>query len=85
MTEERSERGAVPEQERSEGGAVPEPDRYYAEHVAPASGTENLKLAELQDAINTGARQSWKLVGVVSDPTGQGVILVWDQTGFFSG
>ena len=85
MTEERSEQGAVPEQERSEPGAAPEPDRYYAEHVAPASETEELSLAEIQEAINAGARQSWKLVGVASGPTGQGVILVWDQTGFFSG
>jgi hypothetical protein len=72
-------------EESSEPGAVPEPDRYYAEHVAPASETESLSLAELQEAINEGARQSWKLVGVASDPTGPGVILVWDQTGFFSG
>lgn len=84
MTEERSERSAAPEEERSESGA-PEPDRYYAERVASASETESLSLAELQEAINAGARQSWKLVGVASDPTGVGVILVWDQTGFFSG
>ena len=72
-------------EEHSEPGAVPEPDRYYAEHIAPASETESLSAAELQEALNAGARQSWKLVGVASDPTGPGVILVWDQTGFFSG
>jgi hypothetical protein len=72
-------------EEHSEPGAVPEPDRYYAEHIAPASETESLSAAELQEALNAGARQSWKLVGVASDPTSRGVILVWDQTGFFSG
>jgi hypothetical protein len=84
MTEERSERAGTPEQERSAAGA-PEPDRYYAEHITVASGTEGISIADLQEAINSGSRQSWKLVGVATDPTGQGVILVWDQTGFFSG
>ena len=84
MTEERSERGGAPEQERSAAGA-PEPDRYYAEHVTVAPGTEGPSIEELQEAINAGSRQSWKLVGVATDPTGKGVILVWDQTGFFSG
>jgi hypothetical protein len=84
MTEGRPERRDAPEQERSAAGA-PEPDRYYAEHVTVASGPEGLSVAELQEAINAGSRQSWKLVGVATDPTGQGVILVWDQTGFFSG
>jgi hypothetical protein len=41
---------------------------------------------KLQDSINKGARQSWRLVGVVQDPTRPvGVYLVWDTTGFFSG
>ena len=84
MTEERSEGSGAPEQERSAAG-VPEPDRYYAEHVAVASAAEGLSIADLQEAINSGSRQSWKLVGVATDPTGRGVILVWDQTGFFSG
>jgi len=42
-------------------------------------------MAALQEAINEGARKSWRLVGVVNEPTGQGVILVWDLEGFFSG
>lgn len=41
--------------------------------------------AALQEAINEGARQSWKLVSVTQDPTaGDGVILVRDTSGFFS-
>jgi hypothetical protein len=63
----------------------PAPDRYYAERVAPASGGEGLSLAEIQESINEGSRKSWRLVGVVDDPAGQGVILVWDQEGFISG
>jgi hypothetical protein len=40
----------------------------------------------LQEAINEGARHSWKLIGVTQDPTSDGgVILVWDTSGFFSG
>ena len=39
----------------------------------------------LQEAINEGARQSWKLIRVTKDPTSEGVFLVWDTSGFFSG
>jgi hypothetical protein len=63
----------------------PAPDRYFAERVAPRSGAGRLSLAELQEAMNEGARKSWRLVGIVDDPAGQGVILVWDQEGFISG
>ena len=63
----------------------PEAERYYAQHASLEAGESGSSEAALQEAINEGARQSWKLVGVATDPTGQGVILVWDQTGFFSG
>ena len=81
MTEERETEAYRSE---SEPGA-PAPERYYAEHVVPATETESLSVAALQEAMNAGARQSWRLVGVVDDPSGRGVILVWDQTGFISG
>jgi len=42
-------------------------------------------LAALQDAINENARHSWKLISVSHDPTSQGLFLIWDTTGFFSG
>ena len=67
------------------GPEPPAPERYYAEHVAPALGTEGLSLADLQEAMNEGARKSWRLVGVLNEPMGRGVILVWDQQGFISG
>ena len=65
----------------------PEHERYYAQH-ASLDDVEGLSSeAALQEAINEGARHSWKLVGVTQDPTsdGSGVILVWDTSGFFSG
>ena len=68
-----------------EGAAVPEPERYYMERVSPASGEEDLSLAAVQEALNAGTRQSWKLIGVVNEPAGRGVLLVWDQQGFISG
>jgi hypothetical protein len=79
MTDDRE--GAV---SRS-GPEPPEPDRYYAQHISTASGAESFSLAALQEAINEGSRQSWRLVGVVNEPTGQGVVLIWDQEGFISG
>ena len=63
----------------------PAPDRYFAERVEPTSGVGELSLADLQEAMNEGSRKSWRLVGIVSEPAGRGVILVWDQEGFISG
>ncbi len=81
MTEEKD---AETYRSETEPGA-PAPERYYAELVVPATGTESLSVTALQEAMNAGARQSWRLVGVVDDPSGRGVILIWDQTGFISG
>ncbi len=64
----------------------PAPERYYVERISPTPPeTEGLSMAALQEAINEGARKSWRLIGVVNEPTGQGVILVWDLEGFISG
>jgi hypothetical protein len=64
----------------------PDPERYYVERISPAPPeTEGLSMAAFQEAINEGARKSWRLVGVVNEPTGGGVILVWDLEGFISG
>jgi hypothetical protein len=67
-----------------EAPARPEAERYYAQHASLDAGEAGSSEAALQTAINEGARQSWKLVGVTQDPT-SGVILVWDTSGFFSG
>jgi len=63
----------------------PEAERYYAQHASLEAGEHGSSEAALQTAINEGARHSWKLVGVTQDPTSNGVILVWDTSGFFSG
>jgi hypothetical protein len=65
---------------------VQEAERYYAEHVQLDSETAGSPHRTLQESMNKGARQSWRLVGVVVDPTSPGgVFLVWDKKGFFSG
>jgi len=74
----------VAERERRAHGK-PEAERYHAEYVPLPGGTEGAPLAALQEAINENARHSWKLISVTQDPTSQGVFLVWDTTGFFSG
>ena len=63
----------------------PEAERYYAQYAALDDGPEDSTGAALQVAINEGARQSWKLISVTNDPTSEGVFLVWDTSGFFSG
>ena len=63
----------------------PEAERYYAQYATLGAGPEGSTEAALQAAINEGARQSWKLISVTQDPTSEGVFLVWDTTGFFSG
>ncbi len=63
----------------------PAAERYYAQYAALSVDPGGSPEAALQEAINEGARQSWKLISVTQDPTSQGVILVWDTSGFFSG
>jgi hypothetical protein len=72
------------EREREAHG-VPEPERYVAEYVPLPGGGEGASLVALQEAINENAKHSWKLVSVSADPTSQGLFMVWDTTGFFSG
>ena len=62
-----------------------EAERYQVEHVRLAEGSDAPAVTTLQEAVNRGARQSWKLVGVAQDPTSQGVLVVWDTSGFISG
>jgi hypothetical protein len=57
-----------------------EAERYQVEQIRLTSGTDVFPLATLQEAVNRGARHSWRLVGVAQDPTGQGVLVVWDTT-----
>ena len=63
----------------------PAAERYYAQYASLVVGPEDSPEAALQEAINEGARQSWKLISVTQDPASEGVILVWDTSGFFSG
>jgi hypothetical protein len=72
------------ERERQASGK-PEAERYHAEYVPLPDGGEGASLVALQEAINENARQSWKLISVAQDPTSQGIFLIWDTTGFFSG
>jgi hypothetical protein len=72
------------ERERQAHGK-PEAERYHAEYVPLPGGAEGASLVALQEAINENARHSWKLISVTQDPTSQGLLLVWDTTGFFSG
>jgi hypothetical protein len=39
----------------------------------------------LQEAISEKAKAGWKLVSMVKEPSGYGLFLVWDTSGFFSG
>ena len=63
----------------------PETERYYAQHASLEASESGSSEAALQEAINEGARQSWKLISVTQDPASQGLFLVWDTSGFFSG
>ncbi len=73
-------------EEQSQTPTMQEVERYFAEHVQLDSATAGSPHRALQEAMNKGARQSWRLVGVVVDPTSPGsIFLMWDKKGFFSG
>jgi hypothetical protein len=81
----RKRRRKVMTEEQREAPDRPEAERYYAQHASLDAGEGGTAEASLQEAINEGARQSWKLISVMQDPTSGGVLLVGDTSGFFSG
>jgi hypothetical protein len=62
----------------------PAAERYYAEYVRLPAAAGSAEAA-LRDAINEKAGRSWKLVSMAKEPGGDGLFLVWDTSGFFSG
>ncbi len=63
----------------------PEAERYYVHYAPLDAGPEGSTEASLQEAINEGSRQSWKLISVMQNPNKDGFFLIWDTSGFFSG
>jgi len=62
----------------------PAAERYYAGYVRLPAAEGSVK-ATLRGAINEGTKRSWKLVSMTKEPSGGGLLLVWDTSGFFSG
>lgn len=62
----------------------PAAERYYAEYVGLPAVGGSAEVA-LQEAINEKAMRGWKLISVTKEPGGDGLFLVWDTSGFFSG
>ena len=62
----------------------PAAERYYAEYVGLPTAEDSVEAA-LQAAINERAKLGWRLVSMVKEPSGYGLFLVWDTSGFFSG
>jgi hypothetical protein len=71
------------EQQRKAPGR-PAAERYYAEYIRLPAAEGSAEVA-LQEAINEKAKQSWKLISMAQEPSGDGLFLVWDTSGFFSG
>jgi hypothetical protein len=71
------------EQQRKAPGR-PAAERYYAEYVGLPAAGGSAQIA-LQEAINEKVKRSWKLVSMAKEPGGDGLFLVWDTSGFFSG
>ncbi len=63
----------------------PKAERYQVELVRLPVGTDASSLSTLQETVNKGARQRWRLVGVAQDPISQGVLVVWDTGKVISG
>jgi hypothetical protein len=62
----------------------PAAERYYAEYVGLPAARGSAEVT-LQEAINEKAMRSWKLISVTKAPGDDGLFLVWDASGFFSG
>jgi hypothetical protein len=71
------------EQQRKAPGR-PAAERYYAEYIRLPAAEGSAEVA-LQEAINEKTKRSWKLISIAQEPSGDGLFLVWDTSGFFSG
>jgi hypothetical protein len=71
------------EQQRKAPGR-PAAERYYAEYIRLPAAEGSAEVA-LQEAINEKTKRSWKLISMAQEPSGDGLFLVWDTSGFFSG
>ena len=71
------------EQQRKAPGR-PAAERYFVQYLS-LSAAEDSPDTVLQEAINEGAKASWKLITIAEEPSGYGLFLVWDTSGFFSG
>jgi hypothetical protein len=71
------------EQQRKAPGR-PAAERYYAEYIRLPAPEGSAEVA-LQEAINEKTKRSWKLISMAQEPSGDGLFLVWDTSGFFSG
>ena len=71
------------EQQRKAPGR-PAAERYFAQYLS-LSFAGDFPDAVLQEEINERAKLGWRLVSMAKDPGGDGLFLVWDTSGFFSG
>jgi hypothetical protein len=62
----------------------PAAERYYTEYVGLPTAEGSVE-ATLQAAINERAKLGWRFVSMAKEPSGHGLFLVWDTSGFFSG
>ena len=62
----------------------PAAERYFVQFLS-LSVAEDSSDTVLQEAINEGTKASWKLITIAEEPSGYGLFLVWDTSGFFSG
>ena len=62
----------------------PAAERYFVQYLSVGVDGGS-KGAVLQEAINERAKVSWKLISIAEEPNGDGLFLVWDTSGFYSG
>ena len=63
----------------------PRAKRYYPQYALLDADPGISREAALQEAVNEGSSQSWKLISVTKNPISEGFFLVWETSGFFSG
>jgi hypothetical protein len=71
------------EQQRKAPGR-PAAERYFVQYLG-LSAAGGSKDEILQEEINERAKVSWKLISIAEEPGGDGLLLVWDTSGFYSG
>ena len=77
--------GGVYGRATEEGSRPPGCQPYFVQYLSLSVAPGSPRILSCRRLSTRGAKASWKLITIAEEPSGYGLFLVWDTSGFFSG